>query len=284
MDGQGPSAVSNVNPLPEEHTVPRKSKLRFWAALASSFVPGSGQLMLGMRRSGLWLLSGFLLAVLAICLLRMPATYWGYVLTVWCMLLLGIYAACDALCSESRIASVRPSRWWLLVSVPLTFLLVMVTYLALFRAAGFRTFTIPSTSMEPTLVPGDRFVVDTLAYRSHDPKHRDIVAFRKDNIYYVKRVIAVGGDTIQGRYGAMYLNGQELSEPYVVHRQPSSVPFELTTFAPVTVPIGRYFVMGDNRDVSYDSRSRDYGPVRSEMIVGKTLYIYLPGSTHRDLR
>jgi signal peptidase I len=70
------------------------------------------------------------------------------------------------------------------------------------------------------------------------------------------------------------LNGQILVEKYVEHIQSRSYVPELDTFGPTTVPPGNYFVMGDNRDVSYDSRSHDFGFVSGNTIAGKPLYIY----------
>jgi signal peptidase I len=275
--------TSEINVVTDEPAVPQTGTLRFLAAAISALLPGSGQLLLGMKRRGIWLVSGFLLVLIEICVLRLPTTYWGYIFTAWCMLPLAIYAASNALYGHSQKVPVRLSRWWLLVVVPAAFLLAATTYSGLIRAAGFRTFTIPSTSMEPTLHPGDKFVVDTHAYRQHDPERGDIVAFRKNNIYFAKRIAAVGGDTIQGRYGLMFLNGQKLDEPYVVHSAPASAPSDLNTFAPVAISLGQYYVMGDNRDVSFDSRSPEYGPVTSEMIIGKCLYIYWPSLRHTNL-
>jgi hypothetical protein len=119
--------------------------LRFFAAAISGLLPGSGQLLLGMKRRGIWLLCGSVLVVIAICVLRMPATYRGYIFTVWCLLPLTIYAVCSALYGDSQKIPIRPSRWWLLAAVPMAFLLTSTTYNGLLRAAGFRSFTIPSS-------------------------------------------------------------------------------------------------------------------------------------------
>lgn len=284
MEDPDRTPTSEINVLAAPRPVPRTGKLRFLAAAISALLPGSGQLLLGMRRRGIWLVSVFLLVLIAICVLRLPTTYRGYIFTVWCMLPLALYAACDALYGDSQKILVCPSRWWLLAAVPAGVLLAAITYTGMFRAAGFRTFTIPSTSMEPSLAPDDSFVVDTHAYHNRDANHGDIVTFRKSNIYFVKRVIGVHGDTIEGRQGSIFLNGQKLKEAYVVHTALDSVPAELATFPPIRIPPGQYFVMGDNRDVSYDSRSTNYGPVTSNMILGKCLYIYWPSLKRRNLR
>jgi signal peptidase I len=162
--------------------------------------------------------------------------------------------------------------------VPLAVAFLVLDYALITRAAGFRNFSIPSTSMEQTLVPGDRFMVDTHYYRRRSPNRSDIVMFYRDKTFFIKRVIAIPGDTIQGTNGTVSLNGQALIEEYIQHIHGGSDVAELNTFGPITVPSGKYFVMGDNRDVSYDSRSHDFGFVGGETIAGKPLYIYKSGA------
>jgi len=248
--------------------------LHMWAALVSAVVPGSGQFILGKRRLGILMLGAFGALTLATYFFRLPATYKGYLASLFILLALGLYSVCDALQGSSKITSARPSRWWLWAFLPIGFLLIAVDYVLLFRAAGFRDFSIPSTSMQPTLVPGDRFIVDTRYYSNHDPTYGDIVVISKGKVFLVKRVIAVGGDRIQGLYGPIFLNATRLSEPYIKNSQEGSIYAQTNTFGPIFVPPGQYFVMGDNRDESYDSRIREFGPVSREMIAGKPLYIY----------
>ena len=262
------------NLLGEPQRVLKGKSLHVWAALVSAVVPGSGQLILGKRRLGVLLLWAFGALVLATYFLRVTATYRGYLVSMCLFLALGLYSVCDALQGSSKTTSTRPSRWWLWAFVPIGFLFIAVDYALLFRAAGFREFTIPSTSMQPTLVLGDRFIVDEHYYLSRAPARGDIVVFYRNKTFFVKRVIAIGGDTIRGQDGKIYVNNQLLDEPFTVHTHGGSEVAELNTFGPIAVQQGEYFVMGDNRDLSYDSRSHDYGPVRREMIVGKPLYIY----------
>ena len=127
--------------------------------------------------------------------------------------------------------------------------------------------------MERTLVVGDSIVSDMRYYRSHDPSRGDLVIIYRGKTYWIKRIVAIGGDIIQGFEGVIILNGKVLTEPYVEHIQVRSQLPELSTFGPVKIPAGEYFVMGDNRDVSYDSRSHDFGLLQADIIVGKPLYI-----------
>ena len=246
----------------------------FAVALLSAVVPGAGQITLGARRKGFRLLAAFGLLVLAIWPLRVMETYLGYVLSACTFFVLLLYSCCSALLSISERTVARPSRWWLLLFVPLAIALLALNYDLLARAAGFRSFTIPSTSMAQTLVPGDRFIVDTHYYLHRSPSRGEIITFCRGKTYFIKRVIAVGGDTIQGIDGQVSLNEHILVEKYIEHIQVRWDVPELNTFGPITVPPGQYFVMGDNRDVSYDSRSRDFGFVNGNTIAGKPLYIY----------
>jgi len=125
--------------------------------------------------------------------------------------------------------------------------------------------------MAPTLLDKDRFVYDTAYYRSQ-PEHRgDVVIMRRRDSLFIKRIAAIGGDTIEGKQEQILLNGQPLREP-IWHKLPTRPYPSLDTFGPVTVPAGKYFVLGDNLDMSYDSRS--FGLVDASAIVGKALYYY----------
>jgi signal peptidase I len=233
---------------------------------------------------GFVLLAAFGFLVLVMWPGRAVSTYTGYVLSAVAFLILFPFASCNALLGHSEAYPLRPSRWWLLLFIPLAIGGVSVEYRLMNRAAGFRFFSVPSTSMEKMILQGDRFVADARYYTHRPPQHGDIVAFLRNNTYFVKRVIAVGGDTIQGFNGTVWLNGVALTEPYIEHIHGGSEIPELNNFGPIVVPPRQYFVMGDNRDMSYDSRSHDFGVVSEEAISGRLLYVYLPKPSGRMLR
>lgn len=135
---------------------------------------------------------------------------------------------------------------------------------------GFRAYKVESQSMAPTVVVGDRIVADLRYYKSHPPSRGDVIVFRTPtNEIYVKRVIAVSGDTVEVDAKGATVNGQLLSEPYVIFDKKMESD---TDFGPVDVASNKVFVMGDNRDHSFDSRH--FGAIDVNRVIGKVLYIY----------
>jgi signal peptidase I len=135
----------------------------------------------------------------------------------------------------------------------------------------------PSDGMAPTIQAGDRFVADMHVYRYSLPRRGDVILFRRyeprsGTEDFVKRVIGVGGDTIEGKGGRVYVNGQQLKEPYARYSSSPPAYDSKRDFGPVTVSADTYFVMGDNRDDSYDSRW--FGTIPLSDIEGRILYLY----------
>ena len=162
----------------------------------------------------------------------------------------------------------RGTRWvieWAIV------LVVAVVVAVGIRTFVVQTFFIPSASMEPTLMIGDRILVDKLSYHLHAVHRGDIVVFAtppgenagpnvKD---LVKRVIGLPGDTISSAGGQVVIDGKPLKEPWL---PPGTVTTGITT---QKIPAGEYFVMGDNRSDSQDSRF--FGPIHGSLIVGRVV-------------
>ena len=145
---------------------------------------------------------------------------------------------------------------------------------------------VPSGSMLPTILVGDHFFLDKVAFPANYPEaiqkflpertiHRgDIVAFwspETPGLRLVKRVIALPGETYEIRAGEIYINGEKLNEPYVVHSV-AGVNWRSQNFAPITLPSDGFFMMGDNRDDSRDSRY--FGVVHRKALIGKTTFVY----------
>jgi signal peptidase I len=163
------------------------------------------------------------------------------------------------------------SARWLLLLLPYAFLISFVHDNWLLRVAGFRMFTIPSTGMESTVIKGERIVADLRRYRNQKPISGDVIVISKGSDHYLKRVIATEGNSIRGERGSIFVDDRLLDEPYVQHI--GGAPAELADFGPQTVPHSNLFVMGDNRDVSRDSRLPDFGLVDESEVEGKALYL-----------
>lgn len=160
--------------------------------------------------------------------------------------------------------------------------------------------------MEDTLQIGDRVLVEKIGYRFGDPGRGDVVVFEKDlggplfeeedpstlqrvgdairGLFgfptggaqdFIKRIIAVEGDTVEGRDGRVYVNGTPVDEPYT---HPGG---DTSAFGPVDIPEGMVFVMGDNRENSDDSRN--FGPVPVDTVVGRAFLLIWPPKDFRTL-
>jgi signal peptidase I len=169
--------------------------------------------------------------------------------------------------------------------------IVIALVLAFFiRTFVIQAFKIPSGSMLPTLLIGDHLLVNKFIYGIkvpfagtvlvpiRSPERNDVIVFRypmDPKLDYIKRVIAVGGDTVEGRNKVVYVNGKPLDDQYGVHMDQTVLERAVSArdnFGPIKVPEGKVFVMGDNRDNSYDSRF--WGFVDHRAILGKALVIY----------
>ncbi|WP_263375133.1 signal peptidase I [Granulicella aggregans] len=136
----------------------------------------------------------------------------------------------------------------------------------------YQPVRVEGTSMLPMLQDQDRLFINKIAYRVGDIHHGDVVVFLYPHDHsksYIKRVIAVGGDRLKIDHGQVFVNGVPLKEGYVPIR------YEDERSQPETIiPPHDYWVMGDHRSISSDSR--DFGPVARELIYGKAAFVYWP--------
>ncbi len=147
-----------------------------------------------------------------------------------------------------------------------------------------QAFYIPSPSMYPTLKVGDRVLVNKLSYHLHDVNRGDVVVFERPPSEeastipdLIKRVIGLPGDSITFQNGHVFVNGEQLAEPYLpagVTTTAEFAPNRCTVEAPCLVPPGDVWVMGDNRNDSKDSRY--FGPIEQRTIVGRAFVVVWP--------
>jgi signal peptidase I len=151
------------------------------------------------------------------------------------------------------------------VAIALALALVIIVFL-------YQPVKVEGTSMAPLLSDQERIFINKFVYR-FEPIHRDdVVVFwypLDQSKSFIKRVIGLPGDTVEIKAGILYINGKFTPEPYVPKKY-----FDDSSYGPIVVPEGDYFVMGDHRDSSNDSRI--FGPVPRKYIYGEAVFAYWP--------
>ena len=157
--------------------------------------------------------------------------------------------------------------------------IICIVGLALFARTFFvQAHTIPSGTMKPSILEGDRILSNKFIYKFQKPQKGDIIVFKfppdpeKD---FIKRVIGVAGDVIECRDKKLYVNHKPVNHDYGVYTDPHIIPAKVRprdNFGPITVPKDSLFVMGDNRDESFDSRFWGFDDLKA--VNGKAFVIY----------
>ena len=157
-----------------------------------------------------------------------------------------------------------------MISTLLYLLAVLCLTWLVIHFVGQRT-EVEGASMETTLSDGDNLIVDKISYRFRDPQRFDIIVFPfqyKENTYYIKRIIGLPGETVQiDEQGNIYINGEKLEERYgreIIRPENIGIAAE-----PIVLGEDEYFVMGDNRNNSTDSRTEIVGNIHRDEIIGR---------------
>jgi signal peptidase I len=270
---------------------------RPWVAVFLSLtVTGLGQFYNGQPKRGVVY---FVLAYLLILYVFVVLAYLSTSIIPGIIILTGaavyqIIIAMDAYRQCKAHDPERPRPWYTERLVLVNIWLFLFFAVQPLHKEGMRyfaqAFKVPAASMSPTILPGDHILVqkayyglktpfvDEILYPFTPPQRGDIIIFkfpRDESKMFIKRVIGLSGDTIEIREKVVYLNGRKLDEPYAVYKEFDSeahvVP-DRDNLGPITVPENSYFVMGDNRDHSLDSRF--WGYVSANKITGKVSVIY----------
>lgn len=249
------------------------------ALLLSALQPGLGQLYNRQVKKAFLCLVFLPALVLAARVLGLVHTFQGFASFAFVSVVFQLAVIVDAVRTGLRYHNTSPPQNVNRLAVTAFIVLACVNIAAglsgyAVRELGVKAFVMRSESMSPTLENGDRLVSDMTAYNKMPPKRGDIVLFLEPgqgNVIYAKRVVGLAGDTVEGTDEAVKLNGQNLKEPFVLAGRAASDD-DIDAFGPVTVPPGTVFVMGDNREHSYDSRH--FGAVPMQSVRGRTLFIY----------
>jgi signal peptidase I len=281
-----------VTATPPAHLKTEKAKRRrpYLAFFLSFFFRGLGQLYNGqLKRAVVFFSIEFVLTPILWILAPYP---WGSFGTSMLSVTIGlalsiayiVFVAVDAYKGASRIRELklrRYNRWYIYLAIILACYSVDRAFELLGTGnlrAYFKTYKISSFTMEPSLLVGDYLMCDLRYYRSHNPQRGDLVVFLypKDKTkVFVRRVIAVEGESVDIRNKVVYVNGQKIEDPWGQHLESGFIAADLSprdNTPPIRVPDGSVFVLGDNRNRSLDSRF--FGPVSVKDIKAKPLYLY----------
>ena len=280
-----------------------KDRKAWIAAVLGLAYPGVGHLYAGQVRAAVALMA-------AVPLLAAPLVVAGAVHLPRPLNIIGLWGGLGAVLLVGSLGgglaanrAPRPfqlgpaNRWWLYAGLILlnVFVIGPLSRSAI-RSYIAQAFRIPSEAMVPTILPGDYVYVDS---DTGSPAPGEIVAFQsveETGLRVLKRVVAVGGDTLEMRDGHLRRNGELVGEPHAVSTDPAAQADRLSvikmlawqsplltrdtagyvpsvrTWGPIVIPQGTFFDLGDNRDASYDSRY--YGPVPTANIVGRVQAVY----------
>jgi signal peptidase I len=274
---------------------------RWWVAgLFSYLVPGLGQVYNGEALKGLFFnflftTWGGVVFSFVFHALKRPVT--GRSIAVIFILFFASFLAHLGILLEAALkAGKRPegfqlkrtNRVLVYVSVLITSLGVDYSISSAIREYILKPYRIPTGSMKPTLVPGDFLLSNQLFYADRNPARGDVVIFKNpenERIDFIKRIVGMPGDTVEIRDGTVRIDGRALDEPYVKRESAGPSADERKnppSFGPVIVPPDSYFVLGDNRDNSLDSRK--FGALPRRLIRGKPMVVYFSSSGILKLR
>ena len=156
-------------------------------------------------------------------------------------------------------------------------LVVFGAIFALIYMFAAQPHKVSGRSMVPTFMDGDYIFTDKITYRFKEPSHEDIIVLknpRDESQDFIKRIIAVPGDTIKIENNSVYVNGKQLNEPYLPIQTPTRPGSFLNEGGEINTGPNQYFVIGDNREHSSDSR--EWGPITKQEIIGKVFFRYFP--------
>ncbi|MDH3347587.1 MAG: signal peptidase I [Desulfobulbaceae bacterium] len=260
---------------------PRKPWL---AVLLSVLTIGLGHIYVGKAKKGILLYVGqAVIFLVLIPLIIFKTNIYFYFLLLLTGLGYLIFCAVDALKTarenKHSYELLKYNKWYLYIACYIMAnMVVQPTVIHYFQENIVKAYKIPTSSMLPTIYIGDWILVNRFKYKITPPKRGDIIVFeypQDPEIDYIKRLIAIAGDIVEIKNKKLFINNIEQTEDYAIHLDPkniNSIHSPRDNYGPLTVPNNTVFVMGDNRDKSYDSRF--WGFVNVGKIRGKAISFY----------
>ncbi|MBI1922573.1 MAG: signal peptidase I [Geobacter sp.] len=252
------------------------------AFLLSLIVPGLGQVYAGQPERGMFCYAFGYLFALALCLGNLALSFRGLLLLAGTLFLLALLASADAysLARKSRAPALAPYNKWYVHVIAIILNTVVAGPLITFAVrgpTGISITRVASNTLEPALMEGDYVVLGLCPYERDLPGRGDVVVFpyaKDPSKKFIKRVVGLEGESVEIVHKRVHIDGREFVDPWGVFHDREVVPASKgprDNIPRIVVPRGYVFVLGDNRDISFDSRY--YGPVETRTIVGKALYV-----------
>ena len=257
-----------------------KKRNPIFSSLLSLLVPGLGQLYNGeLKKAAIFYLAQFAIFV-SLFIFGIQYSPKGLFIIVLIIAFFYFFVMGEATLRSLIVKTIVPkpfNKWYVYCLIIISANLISWGFNSAFRQSliGIKPFYLPSASNEPTLLVGDQVIVDL---RKKEPIKGTFIVFKfpdDPKKIYLKRTIATEGDVLEIKNKNVFINHGILYEPYRVHADNKVLPKNTSprdNFGPIQIPKNNVFVMGDNRDYSFDSRF--YGPVDKSVLIGTALYIY----------
>lgn len=271
-----------------QRKIRRNEHPRPWVAgLLSLLFPGLGHLYAGGYKYAISLMCSSI--VISILLLLVLVHWDANPFNVVLPIAIGFFFPIAAIVSAVRQARTyhslpeKPSRpKTRSIYIGFAVALWAVEYFLVPGSSIYHSFSIPTSAMESTVRVGDVIIADLHAYNDNAPLQGDIVVFLfpgDQSTIYLKRCIAVGGDVVEVNQKQVFVNGERVTEAKTIQHIDPEIDARRDNFGPYRVPKDSYFMMGDNRDDSYDSRY--WGPVPKRLVLGRVVRVVWSDHTER---
>jgi len=268
----------------------QKKRRPIVALFLSLLTFGLGQIYNGQLKKAVSFYLAECLLVATLLFSDLFFSFFGMIMFLLIGFSIGLFSMLEALWSAIRLKGIslkKYNRWYYYLGIIFLnlFIIAPITESVFKPDLPIKAYRIPSGAMSPAIEIGDHIVVNKKAFEKHSPKRGDIVVFQypvDPSQDFIERVVGLPGEILEMRNKKVFVNNRLLEEPYVRHTDPHIIPAQVgprDNFGPITVPDNSLFVMGDNRDESFDSRF--WGFVDASALKGRALYIYWSKSKSR---